>query len=421
MKRNVLKVFALLLGLLLLLPGCGISNPLGGAQDIDLRNHVPQLNFGTLEYEKLSKLPWNSGRTESTGYYHFAETEQGYYFFNISHNLLYYADKANLSNWVVVCNKPNCKHKSNAIDCNGRVHGNSFLLQDNRIIYSDSLSINRHLYPGEADGKALFSKAFDGTDLRLEYVMEEGLIQGGGAISDYLSPDHWIYNVSQMQKDGTYVVKSYRRTKEDLELLFEEKEEILNCFVNLGGTAGERTFYNTALGDYLTVYRVKDEQIVPLDLGKYKDVGGYLSGDILRFFRPNDGYYDVNLTTGEEVFICNAQLKNSRAAIRLPNCIIETTFISKTHPEGAPHAMAFFDGKRWHNVSLPEELPAALGNLRGLQYVVTSDSILVFLSRTVTEVNHGIEKAYVDTYVFQLRLGEKNPTLECVADIKESR
>ena len=355
MNRRILRILALLLGLLLLLPGCNQEEQPDVIPDSGAWKDIPQLNFGTLEYEKLSKLPWDSGRADGTGLYRIAETANGYYF--LDGLILYYADKSDLHTWVPVCGKPNCVHGSGNISCDGYVFGNSFLFHDGRIVFFDNVSKFRHLYPGNASGMALFSKAINGTDMRLEYVIEDALVaDSGGGASAYLLPEYWIYNVSELQKDGSSVVKSYYRTAEKLELLLEEIREEFDRRAVPADVAGDRVHYNGLLGDWNTVQRLENGKLVTVDLGEHLEEACYLSGDILRVFRPNDGYYDVNLTTGEEVFVCKAQLENSVVAMPLPNCIIETTLSSKAHPYGEPHKLVFFDGQQWHDLTLPEEL-----------------------------------------------------------------
>ena len=83
--------------------------------------------------------------------------------------------------------------------------------------------------------------------------------------------------------------------------------------------------------------------------------GGYLSGSTVRCFIPGDGYYDIDLLTGEQTSLASAQLAQSKATILQPNCIIETTLLN---PEAAveKQEMRFFDGQQWHTVTLPEEL-----------------------------------------------------------------
>ena len=383
MNRRILQILALLLGLLMLLPGCNQEEQPDVIPDSGAWKDIPQLNFGTLEYEKLSKLPWDSGRADGTGHYRIVETAKGYYY--LLNLKLYYADKNDLHTWIPVCGKPNCGHATGDIHCDAYVSGNTFLFHDGRIAFSDVISKFRHLYPGDADGKALFSKAVDGSDLRLEYVIEEGLISGGGRLSDYLSPHHWIYNVSQLQKDGTSVAKVFRRTEEKQELLYEETLREFDSSAIPIFISGDCVFYNALLGDWDTVQRVEDGKLVTVDLGEHMETACYLSGDILRIFRPNDGYYDVNLTTGEEVFVCKAQLENSVVSMPLPNCIIETTLWSKDHPKEQPHKLVFFDGQQWHDLTLPEEMRVTAEESGLLLCSVGSDRILISVYQRVTK------------------------------------
>ena len=413
------RLWILFLIFVVLFSGCGKSGLSDSQQSSEVWKDIPQLHFGTLEYEKLSKLPWSSGRGEATGYYRIAETGQGYYFYDTIKKQLLFADKEDMSHWVTVCAKPNCKHASLDITCDGAVSGNSFVLRDNRIYFSDSLSSHRHLYPGTADGMAIFSKAFDGSDIRLEYVIEEGLIQGGGRSSNYLTADQWVYNVAQLQKDGTCLARVYRRTEEKLELLFEETLEDFDSRATPVEIGGDRVHYNGLLGSPLSVQRSEDGKLVTLELGEYRETACYLSGDILRIFRPNDGYYDVNLATGEEVFVCKAQLENSVVAMPLPNCIIETTIGSELHPEGEPHAMAFFDGESWHNLSLPEELTSFTGRTNLALCSVTSDSVMICVYQIgVREGSVAVVRRW-DAFLYRIPIGEKKPSLEYLATIEE--
>ena len=417
MNRRSLRILALILGLLLLLPGCNQEEQPDVIPDSGAWKDIPQLNFGTLEYEKLSKLPWDSGRADGTGNYRIAETAKGYYFAVVTQQILYYADKSDLHTWIPVCSKPNCGHGAGNISCDSYVFGNSFLFHDGRIVFNAKIEDFKHLYSGNGLGLALFSKAIDGTDIRLEYVIEEGLItDAGGGYSAYLLPEQWVYNISALEKDGTSVVKSFRRTEEKLELLLEETMEEFSCELYPVSIGGDRVFHNALLGDWDTVQRVEDGKLVTVDLGEHIETACYLSGDILRVFRPNDGYYDVNLATGEEVFVCKAQLENSVVSMPLPNCIIETTLWSETHPEGDPHKLIFFDGEQWHDLSLPEELLAPSEENYLTLCSVGSDSIIISIEQHVIEE----EVHYWDSMMFKISI-EEEPVIEYLTTIKQRR
>ena len=244
MNRRILRILALLLGLLLLLPGCNQEEQPDVIPDSGAWKDIPQLNFGTLEYEKLSKLPWDSGRADGTGNYRIAETAKGYYFAVVTQQILYYADKSDLHTWVPVCSKPNCGHGAGNLSCDAHVFGNSFLFYDGRIVFAEDVSKFRHLYPGNEPGQALFSRAIDGTDLQLEYVIEEGMATGGGRLSNYLSPEHWVYNVVRLQKDGTYIARVFRRTEDKLEVVYEETIEGNYGSAIPADVSGDRVHYN---------------------------------------------------------------------------------------------------------------------------------------------------------------------------------
>ena len=109
--------------------------------------------------------------------------------------------------------------------------------------------------------------------------------------------------------------------------------------------------------------------------------GGYLSGNTLRVFRPNDGYYDVDLETRQEVLLSPSQLENSCAVIVLPNCILESTLLSKDSLDyrtpGMQHSLMLFDGRIWREVALPNELLQADASECLFIHSVNSDSIFL--------------------------------------------
>ena len=102
--------------------------------------------------------------------------------------------------------------------------------------------------------------------------------------------------------------------------------------------------------------------------------GGYLSGNIVRCFAPDDGYYDIDLLTGEKIRLESAQLSQSKATILQPNCIIETTLLNP-EADAADQKMRFFDGQQWHSVQLPDELHITPDNFFTVQ-ALTSDRVV---------------------------------------------
>ena len=157
-------------------------------------------------------------------------------------------------------------------------------------------------------------------------------------------------------------------------------------------------FYNYALGRQL--YGIRDGEVYALDAAKYADGGGYLSGNVLRQFRTGDGCYDIHVETGEEVLLAPVRLENSNASVLLPNCIVETTLGSQTHPAGEEHSLEIFDGEQWHRVALPEELQY-LKNITFFAPVSVASDCILFIYQGEDE-----------RFCYQAKLSHENWGLE---------
>ena len=357
-----------------LFSGCNQKTASGpGAIGSEIWEIVP-LTYGVWESEALPILPWNSGRLEATSRNRLAETEQGFYCYPASK--LYYADKANIANWVPVCNKPDCDHKKN-LDCNASMSiSNGFVAKDGRIYYCTDGYDQIHLYPYKGNAFMLISMAADGTDKRYEYAIEElsGKYLGGMSM---LNSEWWIYYTHDIDKDGNEVRCLYYTSEEGTVLIPTDHSRDNIASLNVT-KYGDPVFLCDALGstDYCCFRRI-DGELVETDLSGLEHWGAYLSSNTLRQFRPNDGYYDIDLTTREEVFLAPAQLQDSKADIALPNCIIESTLYNgEDWMADKPHEMRLFDGQKWREVSLPEELANRENGCSNLTVSVCSDSIL---------------------------------------------
>ena len=351
------------------------------------------LTYGQMSTEKLRVISWDRGRADATGWDMWAETEAGYYFLSISTGTLHYADKTNLDKWAVVCNQPNCSHSRHSEKtCSGILHGNSFLLRDERLYFVMEASYCQHLHNLEGNAFVLCSSALDGTDLRLEYAIEEAQTRNGGNSSDMLLPDGWLYNVITLNTDGGETATTYFVGESGQQILFQEQygpDEDGSPSTSRHGlegfrmTRGDRIFRNHMLGEGL--YRLAEGQIESLNLPVEMVIGkdgllkeGYLSGDIFRQLRTNDGYYDINVKTGEEIKIAEPRLENSHAMILLPNCIIECSNFSKEAPANEERIMEIYDGESWRTVALPEELRYV--NQPGATAQFVGSDRIVFLS-----------------------------------------
>lgn len=202
--KNALVTFACLL-LAILLFACGSQEIPGESSGNTL---TQDLHYGKFTQSTLSLLPWNSGRCEITSNYTMAETEAGYYLVNDQY--LWYADKTDLSNWVPVCSRPECDHKKGT-DCSANIRSNSIVIKDGRIFHLQSTR-HSNLYPGNAVGVVLASMALDGTDQRIEYVLEEAISTQEGGSQSLLTPDYWLCQTCYIDAQGNTIARVFRIT-----------------------------------------------------------------------------------------------------------------------------------------------------------------------------------------------------------------
>ena len=367
------KFVCLLLTVLLLLCGCSgeeMSQETPEKNDVlqeipgqsNVWKETPQLIPGQLEYERLEVEPWYCGRLEFTGGGCWAETELGYYYYDSGTSILKYADKADLSKWVPVCNKPTCPHTETTLNCNAVLEGNTFLIRNERIYYATNTGgKNEDLHMEEGDARVIASRALDGSDPRIEYYIEEAIIPNGGFTSDLLTSTHWILTASVFNPDGTYTNRLYRRTETSLEILAESITTEKNFYLTgdfmildgmiYGAFSGDAFFSSDLLTEQRgdpknSVYRYVNGDLQQLDITGFEWLARYLSGNTLRLYRPNDGFYDLDLTTRQETKVADSQLPDSGGVVLLPNCITERN----------EEKYLLFDGTLWREIQIPQEL-----------------------------------------------------------------
>ena len=132
------------------------------------------------------------------------------------------------------------------------------------------------------------------------------------------------------------------------------------------------------------------------------------------FFRTGDGYYQVDLKTGAEIQLKDAQLEYSGSEIVLPNCVLESSLLGKEtlslrQPEQV-HTMVIFDGSGWHPVTLPEELKSATDTQLLFVRAITSDSIFITMRDTIPSAEN-------KTWLYRIPLGESSYIMEFCACI----
>lgn len=374
----MLKKLIIIAMLLLALPGCDQRNKTG-AMGSEVWTEAPKLTYGVLESEALSKEAWSSGRTEETSEFRMCETELGFYM--LCWDRLYYADKATPDRWLPVCGDADCSHKSNREGCTAILYTDRLTVRDGRLFFAADLAYYPHLYSGKASGMGLFSAAPDGSDLRLEYSCEEGLLQDGGFVGECLTARYWLYMACKMDSEGQYrtslYVKDENGTHVQMENLETEQLQMLIPYGTLNGINGVELFQLNCVSK--DPFYIEKGSLASVALPDRQLDGAYLDGNTVRYFAPGDGYYDYNLESGLETKLASPRLENSGAELLLPNLIVESTLLGANNPvdwaDGTEHRMEVFDGAAWHSVALPEALRNAPEELRIVPLAVTSDAV----------------------------------------------
>ena len=381
---------------------------------------LPALASAPLLTEPLAVVSWESDRCERTSFCEYGEVESGIYG-NAGYSLGY-AEKNDLDNWYVVCPYPDCKHFLERDGCPANVDG-AFALRNGRIYYAASEAQYSKVWRGTMETYGfLASVALDGTDTRLEHTFDlHGIIRNTIAQSIYVWSDYMIYARSVLNDEGRFDSQILILDEDGEHLIYSEETDLQLA----GGfawavdynTFGDRVF-NCGILDptWSTPYTFGENyEIIPLNLGGLPLEGAHFSGMTYRCFRPNDGYYDVNLETREETRLEDAQLENSYAFVVLPNCILESTLMgySSVSDRSAvqTHAMKLFDGQRWWDAKLPEELLVVQPNEYLDVQAVTSDRILLCLRDNEDRYNVG----YV---YYQIFLGTEHPVMEYAGTVE---
>ena len=369
------RMLCLLLSVVLLLPifGCAEEGP-----EPSVSYTEPKLVPESMKAERLTVEEGNYDRTNRTSATGFIEVASGYYILDSRDGLIYYADKTDMSNWVLFCNAPNCRHEDNRA-CTATLDDISLFndgLNDRLFFLADIRGDYSYLCPeyNEASGTMLCSMALDGTDIRVEYICDDAVLRSGGTITNTMFPDGYATGLIRLNTDGTYSgelywIDSTNGAKQVLQIDGLEGFSTLmytmtasRRFAMRGDNAVVTTCIDGTLDNYLCI--MYNGEMKTVDVSGMWAFGSYLSGNVLRCFKPNDGYYDIDLLTGEETKLADAQLENSNARILLPNCIIESTLqynnqdpnLAEKRAQVETHSLRFFNGQEWYDVVLPEEI-----------------------------------------------------------------
>lgn len=371
MKKRLLL---LLLVFLLLFSACGTDSP----QNTEAPTEFLQ-NVQTDEQPEQTTPPTQSNlkpvvleipakeRCASTSQSRFVETETGYYMLR-SHAYLFYADKSDLTNWVLVCNEPDCNHSRTY--CPAAV--DSPVWFRNGYLY---FMANRSLRGRNLDGCYIVCMGPDGSDP--QPIFTDPSINGNNgptSWSDGIGKDYFIRCISAMKEDGQVTSTVVKIDADGVRELFTAEypppandslpvpmptgairgDVVIGSTIALDGTEdlGKDGWENRR--DEL-LYRVHGDTIAPLILTeRCNRVGGYLSGDSFWHYHRNEGFYYMDLSTGEEVKIADAAYENANGFCIDGKHMIECTLsVYEYECEIETPQMRYFDGEVWHELEVP--------------------------------------------------------------------
>lgn len=313
-----------------------------------------------------------------------AETERGYYC--KVDNTLYYADRSDLTNWVLVCNEPNCGGDPDV--CPARFQS-EFRIRNGRI---ETIRNPNYFNKDDSDCSAIYTMAEDGTHLQQAYVLDGSNMDDGGSSGTWLLSDRILAFYSHLQTDGTFANSICQVDHTGTHTLYtSQSEELETPFIARAqdwcAMRGDLAMYISLLceGDTLShLYRFAETGLEEIPhICDYDLRGAYLSGNTLFHFVPNDGYYEADLNTSYEKQRMDAQLQDSIAFHLTEQIIVETNrLMDQTQ---VPAEARLYDGSSWRTISLPEDV--ATGNVNLFPVALASDRIFFTTYPDDTQTN----------------------------------
>ncbi len=306
-----------------------------------------------------------------------AETEAGYYM--VRSDMLFYADKVDLTNWVPVCNDATCIHAPGDLTCNANLRNSPFWMTEEGLYhYADMIGYE------DLDSHSFIRRNFDGSVPTVVYTsphyeMLPGAASGtgGGTGNSYLTS--YVF----LLEDGSQLMKLVLTDKDGAKILFSETfpagesgmevpyPEIRQLPMSTRGdalisskilleTLSEEEKANWESYTDTLYYHVHEGELLPLAVPETCDiVGSYISGNHFFHYHVNDGFYYMDLSTGEEVKIAHAAYENGYGLCIDGTILVETTMdLPAQLRDGVGAALRYFDGNQWHELQTPENWTA---------------------------------------------------------------
>ena len=241
------------------------------------------------------------------GIYRITSTKMGKY--------VMYADKPDLSNWVYLCSKANCKHDS--YDCNGYIGGGMggvIFLHDNHIYYVD----NPEIYAMDMDGS---------NHERIRTIPNAN--KPTNNLQLYWN-NKYILSQSQYSEEEMGIVKKYI-----YEVSFEEKEadKVLyeyegegDIFPPTGLSYGKNNysgkfliavnFHTESLENRMIhEYDLTKDSLIPVEANAVYEYPAYFKENTAYYYKWNEGFFIKDMNSGKEEKLLDPIAKDSRASI----------------------------------------------------------------------------------------------------------
>ena len=281
----------------------------------------------------------------------------------IHDNVLFYADKTDLTCWIPVCTKPNCKH--NKYSCFAvRI---SYMWLENGKLFGSTSSTDCEISELGLDGSfrnVVYTDPFmDTTSGRS--AMEVARWDSYCLLTSRMETDgSWTNSVLQLQESGSTILYSANYPGQDFITTF----------------AGALNLSNSIRGDYLFESRIpldgsedpdrenwlerSFERYYQICEGSIREItigdncsfyGAYLDGDSLYHFHPNDGFYYRDLSTGKEAKLADAAYTDSYGFCIDGSLMLEMTMgVPGTDGTAETVQLRYFDGTDWHEPDVPD-------------------------------------------------------------------
>ncbi len=308
-------------------------------------------------------------RCSVTGNGHAAETGAGYYMWRSS--ILYYADKSDLTNWVPVCNDATCTHDPGDYSCNANLRNSPFWMTEEGLYhYADMIGYQ------DLDSPSFIRRNFDGSVPTVVYTSPHyEMLPGASSGTSGGTGDSFLTSHVFLLEDGSQFLRLVLTGKDGASILFSETfpagasgmevpyPEIRQMPMSTRGdalisskiplrTLTEEEKANWESYTETLYYHVHEGELLPLDVPETCDlVGSYISGNHFFHYHVNDGFYYMDLSTGEEVKIAHAAYENGYGLCLDGTILVETTMdLPAQLRDGGGANLRYYDGQQWHEL-----------------------------------------------------------------------